>query len=431
MGVHSQKRGFMVISQYVKFFQQNNETTFIWHSVFGKPLLVSNELSNYLINKQRSNRAITATELSIAFNINKEEAIEVLEQLISDHYVTESDIAEQSKIHELFTKYNKIGQNKIRYLSLIMSEECNFRCKYCIHFANSKHRFNPEKFMKEEVAKKAIDQYIKTVLYNNLNEAYINFGGGEPLLNSRTILRLLDYIEDIRKNIPIPIKLGINTNASLLTDYVAKALIAHNVEIAASLDGLEDGNNSVRLSKKLKGTYKSIIDAFDILEKNGHHLNGFAMTVTEDNFNNISNELVDWAVSRDMEEIRIDIDVVGTVNISIQEIVDKLMTIRRYGKQHHINIIGFWSRPAENMGLDPNEEDIGFCGGERGNSICVTPSGQVLPCGYSNYVLCNVDEICAISNLGRYQQLIQKRNLLDNKRCKDCPILGFCRGDVS
>jgi YD repeat-containing protein len=74
-------------------------------------------------------------------------------------------------------------------------------------------------------------------------------------------------------------------------------------------------------------------------------------------------------------------DVVGIVNVPMDEIIERLTRVRKYAAEKGISIIGFWSRPAENLGLIPEEEDIGFCGGERGNSLCVAPSGQVFPCG--------------------------------------------------
>ena len=419
----------MIISRYVNISDQDEDVSYIWHSVFGNPTMVSKKLADFLKRKQGTmEKEISITEMTDLFGIDAQDALETIQQLRDDHFIIDSESIEQSKFSNLFETHNQSGRNKVKYLSLIMSEECNFRCKYCIHFSNSNHAFDKEKFMTEDLARKAINAYIKLILDNNLSEAYINFGGGEPLMNSRTVLKTLEYIAQIRKSIPIPIKIGINTNASLITDDIASALISHGVDIAVSLDGLEKGNNSVRLSKNLNGTYDQIVKGIRILKKNGYTIDGFAMTVTEENFNSVTTELIDWAALNKMKEIRIDIDVVGAVNIPVQKIVNRLMLIRSYGRAFGINIIGFWSRPAENMGLDPEKEDVGFCGAERGNSLCVSPSGNIYPCGYSNYILCNIEDMSTIPELDSYKKLLQNRNLMFNDDCKDCSILGFCRG---
>lgn len=107
----------------------------------------------------------------------------------------------------------------------------------------------------------------------------------------------------------------------------------------------------------------------------------------------------------------------------------RLTRVRKYAKEKGISVIGFWSRPAENLGLFPEKEDIGFCGGERGNSLCVAPSGQVFPCGYSNYQLGNYNDIPTIYNNDAYAKLLENRNLKNQpEKCKECSIFGFCRG---
>lgn len=353
----------------------------------------------------------------------------IISDLREAHIFNNSEQQENMDIDALHEKHNPVGVNKVRYLSLIMSEECNFRCRYCIHFANSKHQYNPAKFMTEEIAKSSIDQYIETTKRNNLEHAYINFGGGEPLLNWKIIQSLLPYIAALRKQCGFPVNISINTNMSLMTREIAQALAEYDVSVAASLDGFKNGNDSVRLSKDLSGTYGQIMDGFRAMESVGKSLNGFAMTVTEKNFSDIKNELVDWAASMHMTEIRIDIDVVGMVNVPVHIIIQRLSGIRKYAKLKGSLVIGFWSRPAENLGLIPESNDIGFCGGERGHSLCVAPSGQVFPCGYSNYELTTFDKICKIHEQPKYIALLDNRRLSKHKECNGCSIVGFCRGD--
>ncbi len=414
----------LFVSKYFQSIPYDDESAIIWHSIFGRPMLVSNELATAL----KKGVAIDVKKI-FGSTYKKSSAVKkAVNTLTSAHILIGSEQLEEMEIKRLFFKHNKIGENKVKSLSLIMSEECPFRCKYCIHFANSEHYYNPEKFMSEEVAKISIDNYMSIVLSDGIDEAYINFGGGEPLLNWPVIRRLLPYIDGYRQKYSQKIRTSINTNLSLLTPEIAKDLIKYNVEIAASLDGTQKGNDAVRLTKDLKGTYDSIVRGFQILRDQGRPLDGFAMTVIEDNFFDVDTPIIDWAASLGMTEVRIDIDVVGVVNIPVDEIVKRLIEVRQYAKTKGISIIGFWSRAAENLGLIPEDEDIGFCGGERGNSLCVAPSGQVFPCGYSNYELGRYDNIIDIHRGYPYFKLLEKRNLDKLDHCQTCPILGFCRG---
>lgn len=414
------------VSQYLQTIPYDEDTSIVWHSIFGNPTLLSNILVDIL------EKASSDTDVSTIINqeisdgdTTSAKAIETLESL---HFLITSPEDEKEKIRMLYQKHNQTPVNKVKNLSLIMSEECQFRCKYCIHFANSRHNCTSSKLMSEKIAKQSIDHYLDTVKANGLSSGYINFGGGEPLLNWPVIKKLLDYIDQKSKELNLPIRKSINTNLGLITKEIAKTLIEHHVEIAASLDGTKKGNDSVRLDKNLGGTYDQIIKGFKLLKHLGRPLDGFAMTVNEDNFADVDAPIVDWAASHDMTEIRIDIDVVGMVRIPVNEIVDRLMAVRQYAKSKGIKVIGFWSRPVENLGLDPETEDIGFCGGERGNSLCVAPNGEVFPCGYSNYELCTHDKIPKVHLSYPYQKLLWERDITELKSCRDCPILGFCRG---
>lgn len=415
------------ISHYLQCLSYDDDSSIIWHSVFGRPMLVAKVLAEKLQEYAAKESLFVPEDIFGDDYAEDADILDTIKSLSDAHIIISSVFTEKIDLAHLYTKHNT-GESKVKNLSLIMSEECPFRCKYCIHFANSKHYYNLKKMMTVKMAKASIDAYLTTVLENKLSEAYINFGGGEPLLNWKTIKAILPYIDDYRQSLGIPIKIGINTNLALLTKEIAKTLIKYDVEIAASLDGTKTGNDAVRLTKDLTGTYDQIIRGFKIMEDLGHPLDGFAMTVTQDNFFDIDTPIIDWAASLGMKEVRIDIDVIGAVNIPIRKIVTSLIKVRRYAKTKGISVIGFWSRPAENLGLIPEDEDVGFCGGERGNSLCVAPSGQVFPCGYSNYELGKYSEIINISEKPAYIKLLDRRLLSKLEYCQDCPILGFCRG---
>ena len=128
----------MLVSDYFQSVPYDKEMSTIWHSIFGRPMLVPSFLVEHLLKaKERNTDPDIITEFGQDVNDILKEA----------HIIVASREQEQTDVHNLFLVHNTPGQNKVKYLSLIMSEECPFRCAYCIHFANSKHYYNLEKMM--------------------------------------------------------------------------------------------------------------------------------------------------------------------------------------------------------------------------------------------------------------------------------------------
>lgn len=424
-----------MISRYFQGIAYDEDRSIIWHSVFGRPTLVTNNLVKILSRYAKNRNRFDLEDLFGIGCLKNKQTASIIKNLADAHILLMSynpfvsyDEQETLDIQNIFIMHNLSQKRKVKSLSLIMSEECNFRCWYCNQFASSRHYYDDEKMMPLEVAKTSINGYLELIKASGLNEARINFVGGEPLLNWRTIEKLLPYIDACQKESGIAIKTGIHTNMSLLTRDAARVLIAHHVKVTAGLDGTRKGNDAVRRTKNMHGTYGQIMYGFGIMHNLGHPLDGFTMTVTETNFFDLNTSIIDWAEFRGMKEVRINIDVINNIKFPIKDIVARLMKVRKYAKTKGISVVGLWSRPVENLLLMPEAEDIGFCDSERGNSLYVTPNGQVLPCKYSKYKLGEYTDILNTLNNYRYLDLLKCRNPLALPKCQDCPILGFCRG---
>ena len=102
----------------------------------------------------------------------------------------------------------------------------------------------------------------------------------------------------------------------------------------------------VRFTKSGGGTFEAVTQGFDNLAKQGYPIEGIAVTVNDQNFPFIDKKIIDWANERGMKEVRIDIDIIGMIQTSVENIIAKLMRLRQYAKDFNIEIAGFWSRPA-------------------------------------------------------------------------------------
>ncbi len=419
-------------SAYVKspFVQvvQDGESAVIWHSLFGYPKIVSIGTLELLELFSKP----TTIHLQLGDELTEEDQ-EAIEELMRCYFLVSNNFDERAFLGKHMQEREKeiISGSLIDYLELIMSEECNFRCTYCIYFNNLEvsNRINSsKKLMRFDVAKEAVDQYLKILSGHKKRVAEINFGGGEPLFTWSVIKLVLEYCRVIYGS-EFEFRFSINTNASFVTAEVAEVLKKYRVEIASSLDGLREGNDRVRLTKSGGGTFLKIMRGFDALAQVGYPLNGIAVTVNEKNFHELDESIIDWAKARGMKNVRIDIDVVNMVKIPIEDVVAKLMRIRRYAIARDIDVPGFWSRPAENLNESPLESRVAFCGAVRGNSMCVDPSGDIYGCGYSTIQLGSLSGIQSFhAPDAAYYRFVRDHLTGAMEMCKGCMIEGHCGG---
>ncbi|PIS16503.1 MAG: hypothetical protein COT61_03585 [Candidatus Portnoybacteria bacterium CG09_land_8_20_14_0_10_44_13] len=304
------------------------------------------------------------------------------------------------------------------------------RCYFLVP-ENFDDRIFLEEKMREreaEIVSGSLINYLEILRGHEKRVAEINFGGGEPLLAWPVIKQVLEYCRTAYGS-EFEFRFSINTNASLITPEIAVTLKRHQVKIASSLDGLCEGNDRVRLTKSGGGTFFQIMRGFDVLARVGYPLDGIAATVTEKNFHELDESIIDWAVARGMKNVRIDIDVVGMVEIPIEDVVAKLMRIRRYAAVRGVDVPGFWSRPAENLNESTLESRVAFCGAVRGNNMCVGPSGNIYGCGYSTIQLGNLSKIQLFYAPGTaYHRFVRDHLTGAMEMCRGCMIEGQCGG---
>ncbi len=147
-------------------------------------------------------------------------------------------------------------------LTLCITEDCNFRCKYCAYSDFYEYTRNPSnKYMDFTIAKKAIDYYFSLLKegkrYNPLRKPAIGFYGGEPLLNFKLIKRIVNYIEN--KYNDCKIIYTVTTNGSLLDEEKANWLMGRGFIIDVSLDGPEEEHDRLRVYTNGNGTFRDVM----------------------------------------------------------------------------------------------------------------------------------------------------------------------------
>ncbi len=181
-----------------------------------------------------------------------------------------------------------VYHNGFKHLILHMTNECNLRCKYCVH--SDKYPifsdYSAER-MSMATAQKGIDLYFKgfekVKMSNPFRFPIIAFYGGEPLLEFNLIKECIEYINDnYSENNGKPI-FSISTNGTLLTEEKADFFHENDVSVAISIDGPKDEHDRNRVFADGRGTFKTIMKNLrTIEEKYPDFLNHCVTMVTMD-----------------------------------------------------------------------------------------------------------------------------------------------------
>ncbi|MXP74075.1 radical SAM protein [Lachnospiraceae bacterium WCA-9-b2] len=141
--------------------------------------------------------------------------------------------------------------NKVKSVTLALTEQCNLRCKYCGYMPKYLDHDYHLKEMSREIAFMAIDFLMKNSQESDV--CNIGFYGGEPLLRLDLIKECIAYVKE-RYPFRQP-TYNITTNATLLNDEVVAFLIDNDIQITISLDGPEKEQNKYRVDGSGKASY--------------------------------------------------------------------------------------------------------------------------------------------------------------------------------
>lgn len=154
-------------------------------------------------------------------------------------------------------------QRKLPKITLQVTQNCNFRCKYCIYNGppESRQRALSSRRMSWQTAKNAVD-----FLWNHSVDSPqvdIGFYGGEPLLEFPLIKKVVDYSE--KRFFSKKLTFSMTTNGTLLTAEIIHFLKDHNFGLVISLDGPKEIHDKNRVFADGKGTFDSVMKKVELI----------------------------------------------------------------------------------------------------------------------------------------------------------------------
>ena len=155
--------------------------------------------------------------------------------LVSDVAVDDEEL---THVEESFRK--KIGRPVILYLML--AQGCNCQCNYCPIPELAKE--NGDLLLPEDSAIAAVDLWLDITRRQQIDESFVIFYGGEPLLNKTTFQVTVEYIRSLRQanRISAQLQLLLVTNGVLIDESVIALCRDNAITVVIGLDGPNDAN---------------------------------------------------------------------------------------------------------------------------------------------------------------------------------------------
>ena len=246
-------------------------------------------------------------------------------------------------------------EQKVEQIILEVTEQCNFRCKYCVYSEDfSGNRDFGNRRMPTEIAFKAIDW----ALENSGAKLAITFYGGEPLLNFKLMKAVIERSQAKRGNKEIVY--SFTSNMSLMTREIATYLAqVPNLYIMASIDGPRTVHDAYRVYANDAPTFEDSIGGLRILADAyaGSHMpvNINAVLTPPFGFEKLEQvnayfESLDWLPATC--HVNITYPSYGTCP-GLDEYYDKITGNPKYALHGMCNPLMIWQqRKAETDGLD-------------------------------------------------------------------------------
>jgi len=259
------------VSQFIRsftFFRTDSGNEYLFDDITGVvlqiPAEISSQVKNILLNSATPTNALEKIFKQEAKERNYVEIYKILETLIFNFgafyrlpiKTSTSEIEEDTLSHMIL-------REGLYELLLEVTNNCNFRCRYCVFGGNYKDfRTHGYSYMTLETAIKAIDLYFEYLragaLLNPMREPIIAFYGGEPLLNFKLIEKCVEYINQTYSDEFSP-RYTITTNASLVTKKIAEFLIKNDFDVFISVDGPQEEHDKNRILSNGRGTFDLVM----------------------------------------------------------------------------------------------------------------------------------------------------------------------------
>ena len=319
----------------------------------------------------------------------------------------------------------------VKSLCLMVAQDCNLRCKYCFGDAGT---FGHRAVMSEDVGRAAVDFIIKNSGIRKHCE--IDFFGGEPLINFRTVKAVTEYVRQRERDTGKIFKLTLTTNGMLLDEKISAWLDDNNISLVLSLDGRQEVHDAMRPDISGRGSYARVLKNFQRVVKarggENYYLRGtytkknLDFTADVENICDAGFDIVsvEPVVLKD-SPLALTEDDLPRIREEYDRLTEFYLERRRHGRG--FNFFHF------NVDLSNGPcvaKRLSGCGAGH-EYFAVAENGDLYPChqfvGRERYKLGNIFD--GVSESARHwPKYFRESHVLNKPKCRSCWAKFFCSG---
>ncbi len=341
-----------------------------------------------------------------------------------------SGVLNTKPLIDFFIKSTKI----VKALCLHICHDCNLNCEYC--FAGGGNYNTENDYMSEETGRKAVDFLIANS--GKRKNLEIDFFGGEPLLNMKTVKEVVRYAREIEQKFDKKFSFTMTTNCLLLNDENIAWLNENMENVVLSIDGRKCTHNAVRHTRNGK-------DSYDIILKNAQKFRAVRgdkkyyvratftaknldfcddiLSLNDAGFDQISAEPVVLPEDSPMALREEHLDAICK---EYEKFTEKYLERRKMGGKHWFNFFHFMLDLEH--GPCPDKRLTGCGAGTE--YMAVSPLGELYPChrfvgGDEKYRIGSV--YTGVENPD-VREKFAKLSVLSKPHCKNCFAKYNCGG---
>lgn len=346
----------MKFSQYNIVFENHSKEYILFNSLTGNIFQITSMVA----------KAIESNEIS---NL----PTELISPFIQAGILIDDDKDEHKIVSYFFnkSKFNSI----VLSATILLTLACNFRCKYCYEGAGEISK----DFMDEAMADSIIEFLKKRAQKMNVKYIYIMLFGGEPLLNFKIGLYIVESLRDFCQSNGMIFSCGIITNGFLLSKSILDKLESNYCKmIQITVDGPFEVHNARRPLKDGGGTYTRILQNLILLENYKDSMQTIIrINVDKTNKSGVSRLLQDLKAAG-IKNACIDFGIIRESDNACED-----YTMRCFSEEELTTILpSLWEEAAISKLANrpiPSRRWT-YCGLYNDNAFTISPMGEVYKC---------------------------------------------------
>ena len=352
-------------------------------------------------------------------------------------FLVPSDINELALVKHRFEHFR--NGDKSMTLTMLASENCNFRCPYC--FIYDRRGMGMASWVYEGVL-----EMIKQKINPDLSLA-VNWFGGEPTLERENIIEFMAKLKIVLERYPgVKFRSSMVTNGYLLTGETFKEYLTSGIKkFQITIDGSEESHNKTRILKNGQGTFRRIWANLEEIKKMAGADDAFNVTIRV-NFLKGQDEqvssLIDLFKTTFQSDPRFTMYFRAVYNMETSREDINGISDNIYGPMEGASKqLDYYRLSAEKTGVLDNDLQVvalvpnpipGWCAAQRKNSWTVGADGLLFKCDtYVGEVSKASGKLMPDGSVERFGVVHEwDENIYDkeNLKCFNCKFIPVCQG---